>query len=455
MIDKFKEVIETLQNRFSESPLGKQLEDMDFDHIDGTDDRSLDDVPDELYDDNGKQYVLEDGSWVPNNIYVLDKVIYKTDDEGEIYSINGKLRPNARISLRDTVYSTDDHGQIYSANDELKPNINYFLNGSLYATDDFGEIYSIDAKLLPCIPFVLDGEQYITDRNADVYHFDGELQPNTDYRLNNLLFSTDDNGRIYSIDGKLLPSTMYKLNDNYYTDDNGKIFATNHGLLSHTTFELTGHIFTTDDNGNRYMMDGELLTCITYELNGNIYETDGYGRIVSCEAKPVRSPENPRDNEAQQQAGGEDRRPSDQGGHIVGRDINGNSGIGNLVAMDSRINQSDYRRMENDIKTALDEGKQVTTKTDLTYSSDSERPDRITTLTTIDDKNIMYKFDNNLDGSLRNEVPENGKEVVQARLNETGGEISSIKEVYNPVETMVYITYMDEDGTNYRTSVVI
>ena len=207
MIGNFKDVTETLRNRFAESPLGKQLEGMDFDNIDNTDDSSLDayvnDVPKELCDDNGNQYRTEDGGWVPNNTYVLDEVTYKTDDNGNVYSIDGKLQPNT-----------------------------------------------------------------------------------------------------------------------------------------------------------------------TYELNGNIYTTDENGRIIRCEAKPVRSPENPRDNEAQRQAGGEDRRPNDQGGHIVGRDMNGDGGIGNLVAMDSKINQSDYKRMENDIKTALDEGKEVTTKTEMTYSGD-------------------------------------------------------------------------------------
>ena len=77
MIGNFKDVTETLRNRFAESPLGKQLEGMDFDNIDNTDDSSLDayvnDVPDELCDDNGKQYRTEDGGWVPNNTYVLDK----------------------------------------------------------------------------------------------------------------------------------------------------------------------------------------------------------------------------------------------------------------------------------------------------------------------------------------------------------------------------------------------
>lgn len=33
MIGNFKDVIETLQNRFAESPLGKQLEGMDVDNF--------------------------------------------------------------------------------------------------------------------------------------------------------------------------------------------------------------------------------------------------------------------------------------------------------------------------------------------------------------------------------------------------------------------------------------
>lgn len=243
-------------------------------------------------------------------------------------------------------------------------------------------------------------------------------------------------------------------------DDNGKQYRTEDGgWIPNNTYVLDGITYKTDDNGNIYCTDGKLEPNSTYELNGNIYTTDDKGRIISCEAKPVLSPENPRDNDAQRQAGGEDRRPNDQGGHIVGRDMNGDGGAGNLVAMDSKINQSDYKRMENDIKDALREGKEVTTKTEFSYSDDSERPDKITVTVTIDGKDTVYKFDNNLDGSLRDEVPENGKAMVQDRLDETGGEISSIKEEYdeegNLVETTVYINYKDEDGTTYRTSVVI
>lgn len=214
-----------------------------------------------------------------------------------------------------------------------------------------------------------------------------------------------------------------------------------------------------DDNGKIYSIDGKLQPDTTYELNGNIYTTDENGRIINCEAKPIRSPENPRDSEAQRRAGGEDRRPDDQGGHIIGRDLNGDGGIGNLVPMDSKINQSDYKRMENEIKTALDEEKDVTTKTEITYSGDCERPDIITVTITADGKDTVFRFDNNLDGSLRDEVPESGKEIVQDRLKETGGEISSVKKEYEEdgtlAETTVYITYKGKDGVNYRTSVII
>lgn len=214
-----------------------------------------------------------------------------------------------------------------------------------------------------------------------------------------------------------------------------------------------------DDNGKVYCIDKKILPNNTYELNGNIYATDDKGRIISCDAKPVRVPDNPRDIKAQQDVGGEDREPNDQGGHIVGRDLNGDGGIGNLLAMDSKINQSDYKRMENDIKVALDGGKDVTMYTEVTYDGNSERPDNITVTTTANGEKSVYRFDNNLDGSLMDEVPENGKEAVRAELDDTDGQISSIQETYdakgNLIKTIVNITYADDDGSNHRSRVVI
>ncbi len=214
-----------------------------------------------------------------------------------------------------------------------------------------------------------------------------------------------------------------------------------------------------DDNGVPYLQNGELMPEVTYVLNGSVYKTDSLGRIVYCRYTPQCTPENPRDPNAQLQAGGQDRRPGDQGGHIVGRDLNGDGGAGNMVAMDSRINQSDYKRMENDVKSALADGKDVAVTTRFSYTGDSKRPDIITTTVTTDHKDTVYKFDNNLDGALKSEVPENGRDAATAELDATGGQISSIKEIRdengNPVETIVSITYTDENGANHRTKVFI
>jgi len=258
----------------------------------------------------------------------------------------------------------------------------------------------------------------------------------------------------------LEPMEPIDLEGNVDYDDNSHPYRTNDsGLIPNNTYELNEITYKTDDSGNIYMVNGKLEPNTTYELNGNVYKTDDRGRIISCEAKPQRSPENARDTDAQKQAGGEDRKPNDQGGHIVGRDLNGDGGGGNLVAMDYKINQSDYKRMENDVKSALDDGKDVTTKTEMAYTDNSERPDKITVTVTADGKTTVYKFDNNLDGSLIDEVPETGKEIVQAELDDTDGQISSIKEEYdengNLIETTVYVTYTDEDGANHRTKVVI
>jgi hypothetical protein len=220
----------------------------------------------------------------------------------------------------------------------------------------------------------------------------------------------------------------------------------------------------TDDNGKEYTDEnGKLLPNTEYVLNGNVYRTDDKGRIVYCESTPKRTPENTRDTDAQTSAGGEDRRPNDQGGHIVGRDMGGDGGLGNIIPMDARINQSDYKRMENEIKRNLDEGKEVKTKTEVIYSDDSERPDKIIVTVTVDGKDTVYTFDNNSDGSLMDNLKETCNESdidrVERTLDETGGEITSTKEEYdadgNLEKTTVTITYKDENGNNQRETVVI
>ena len=123
MIGNFKDVTETLQNRFAESPLGKQLENIELENDDKTVDSSLVnylvDIPHDLYDDNGNLFQIENGNRIPNNMYVLDEVYYKTDDNGDKYCIDGKLQPNATYELNGNIYTTDDNERIISC--EARP----------------------------------------------------------------------------------------------------------------------------------------------------------------------------------------------------------------------------------------------------------------------------------------------------------------------------------------------
>lgn len=71
-------------------------------------------VDNEHCDDNGKPYRTNDGGWIPNNTYELDGSVYKTDDNGNIYSIDGELQPEDVFVLDGKVYTTDEDGMIVS-----------------------------------------------------------------------------------------------------------------------------------------------------------------------------------------------------------------------------------------------------------------------------------------------------------------------------------------------------
>ena len=119
--------------------------------------------------------------------------------------------------------------------------------------------------------------------------------------------------------------------------------------------------------------------------------------------------------------------------------------------MNPKINQSDYKRMENDIKAALGVGKGVAMEAYIHYPDSKTRPDRITVTVTAEGKDTVYKFDNNIDGLLRKEFPAD----IQKEMDANGGEVSSIKEVYDEtgslVEAAACVTGTDENGNTSRS----
>ena len=140
-------------------------------------------------------------------------------------------------------------------------------------------------------------------------------------------------------------------------------------------FAINGQTYETDDNGYIYKVDGyELMPDCEYTIDGVTYKTDSLGRIVLCDGNATSTPDGERDEKAQKMAGGEDRIPGDQGGHILARIFGGAKGIENMLAMrGTAINQSVYKRMENEIGKALEDGKEVHAHVDVEYEGDSQR----------------------------------------------------------------------------------
>ena len=234
---------------------------------------------------------------------------------------------------------------------------------------------------------------------------------------------------------------------------------------ANSQYELNGNLYETDDSGQTYKKNGKLLPNVEYTVNGNIYKTDSHGRIVSCEAKPKYTEEGPRDNEKQREAGGEERRVNDDGGHIVARILGGAEGIENLVPMRSTINRGDYKKMENEIAKAKQEGKEVTVKIELEYDGDSERPSKIKATYTIEGKTTIVEFDNEensteLLDSLEGQISEEDYNRLKEEINDWKEDdvdvsVTSVKIEYdengNPVKVTVGICYDTFGVKTYET----
>lgn len=134
-----------------------------------------------------------------------------------------------------------------------------------------------------------------------------------------------------------------------------------------------------DDNGKTYSQNGELVPSNEYELNGYSYKTDDLGRITHVEGTIQLPQENvSRANLPEIK----DAREGDHKGHIIAHDFGGADTEGNLVPMDARLNQSDYRKFEIEIKKNVEEGNNVKGTFELEYKDDSSRPSSI--ITTLD-----------------------------------------------------------------------
>jgi hypothetical protein len=101
-----------------------------------------------------------------------------------------------------------------------------------------------------------------------------------------------------------------------------------------------------------------------------------------------------RDRRAQLAAGGNDRLPTDEGGHFVARRLNGPKDAFNHFAQDRNFNRSAYAKLENQLDQARQLGKSVEIDIVATYAGSSKRPDSIDYGYTIDGHVVIETFPN-------------------------------------------------------------
>ena len=247
-------------------------------------------------------------------------------------------------------------------------------------------------------------------------------------------------------------NVIEKKNDNRENCDIPK------NLKPHSIYEIDGVYYETDDNGSIYKTNGELNSNTEYTVNGITYKTDSQGRIVSWKGKPGFNPEAERDMDAQTDAGGEDRKNGDDGGHLVARILDGSSGNENIVPMRDTVNRGDYKKSENEIAKAKQEGKDVQDSGYLIYEGDSSRPSKIERSYVIDGEKRELKVDNvedsqDLSEDVKGDISEDDYDNLEERIKdmeEDGSEVSgtSVYKKYDADGNLESVTVGLRDETN-------
>ena len=78
---------------------------------------------------------------------------------------------------------------------------------------------------------------------------------------------------------------------------------------------------------------------------------------------------------AQRTVGGEDRRSTDDGGHLIGTRFQGSGDMENLEPQDRNLNRGSYKQMENRWAAAQDAGDKVFVHSESFHSDQSQRPE--------------------------------------------------------------------------------
>ena len=119
----------------------------------------------------------------------------------------------------------------------------------------------------------------------------------------------------------------------------------------------------------------KLLPNIQFEKNGYHYETDDKGSITSAEGQlRIRDADYSRNMENVKKYDGQEYKSTDQKGHLIGHQFGGSDKLENLVPMDAKLNQGDFKKLENTLAKSVKDGADVKLKVEPVYEDNSTRP---------------------------------------------------------------------------------
>jgi|GEM_PF-2549116 len=131
------------------------------------------------------------------------------------------------------------------------------------------------------------------------------------------------------------------------------------------------------------------------DANGYTYTTDSLGRITNVQGDLVLK-KGDLNRHSQRTVGGDDRLPTDQGGHLIGRQFGGSGDIDNLVPQSSKTNLAggEWYNMEKQWAKALERGEKVTVDIKPNYVGNSLRPEYFKVEYSIDGNPFVKKIPN-------------------------------------------------------------
>ena len=151
-----------------------------------------------------------------------------------------------------------------------------------------------------------------------------------------------------------------------------------------------------DDNGTKYREGDKLLPNTKFEVNGHQYETDEMGRTISAEGqlKLCNPEEYTRHTEEVRNFDGQEYKEGDDRGHLIGHRFGGSDKLENLVPMDSKLNQGDFKKLENSLASALENDTKVYLKVEPVYEGNSARPSEFRVSYSVDGEMDVVVFKN-------------------------------------------------------------